>query len=110
MRAFIDKVKAKWHIKSDYDFWMINLTFSLAGMFVVFVRKPMFHLLHITHQTPLWVKVPTYLLIFFPTYQINLLIIGFLLGQFDFFLDKQKKLIRFLSGKSRARQPISPLS
>ena len=110
MRKILNKLKNKWGIKSDWDAFVICLVFSLAGMAVVFVRKPIFHVLHITAATPLWIKVCVYLSIFFPTYQMNLLIFGALLGQFNFFLEKEKKLWRFLLGRKRSSQPISPVS
>jgi hypothetical protein len=37
-----------------------------------------------------------YIPIVFPLYQINLLIFGFLLGQFEFFWEKEKALVRFV--------------
>jgi hypothetical protein len=42
----------------------------------------------------MWVKVPTYLLLVFPTYQISLMIYGSLLGQFRFFWAKEKAMMR----------------
>ena len=110
MRKIIEKIKAKWGIKSDWRFFKINLIFALAGMCIVFVRKPLFHLLHITHSTPLWIKIAVYVPIFFPTYQMNLLIWGFILGEFEFVLEKEKRLWIFLLGRKRSTQPISPIS
>ena len=108
MRKVIEKIKKKWGLKSNWQFFKINLIFSLAGMFVVFVRKPIFHLLHVTTATPLWIKILIYVPIFFPTYQMNLLILGFLFGEFEFFLEKEKRLWSFILGRKRSRQPISP--
>lgn len=110
MRKVINKIKDKWGIKSDWQFFKINLIFSLAGMCIVFVRKPVFHLLHIADATPLWIKILVYIPILFPTYQINLLIFSFMLGEFEFFWKKEKDLWRFLLGKKNSSQPISPIS
>jgi hypothetical protein len=107
MRKAIDKIKQKWGLKSDFQFFIINLVFALAGMSVVFVRKPIFHLLHITDHTSIWIKIGVYIPIFFPTYQINLLIYGFLFGQFAFFWDKEKRLWGFLLGRFFKRASIS---
>lgn len=99
-----EKLRKKWNIQSWVDFWLIMLVFSLAGMCIVFERKPVFHLLGITAQTPIWAKVVLYLLTVFPLYQINLLIFGTLLGQFSFFWAKEKQLLRFLC-RPFLRQP-----
>jgi len=49
---WIERLKTKWQIKSNWDFWMIMLSFSLAGMAIMPVRKLIFHLVGITAQTP----------------------------------------------------------
>jgi hypothetical protein len=45
------------------------------------------------HLSP-WVFWPIRLLIIFPVYQILLVIIGWLFGQFDFFWAFEKKMLR----------------
>jgi len=72
------------------------MVFSLAGMSIGFFRRPIFHLLGITAQTPLWIKIIIYIPLIVPIYQINLIVYGFLLGQFQFFWEKEKKLVKFL--------------
>lgn len=74
---------------------MIMLVFSIAGMFIVFERRPLFHLFGITASTPFWIKFLCWLAVVFPSYQINLIIFGFLCGQFNFFWEKEKKMGRF---------------
>ncbi len=97
-RAFLDKVKAKYNIKSDLDFWLIFTTFSLAGSNIGFFRPKIFRLFGITHAH-LWVKVLVILFFFVPFYQLSTLFYGTLLGQFPFFWERQKKLGRFLKRK-----------
>jgi len=92
---WVDRLKKKWNITSHWDFWAIMIVFSLAGMSIVYVRKPLFYLFGITATTPFWIKFLTWLAIVFPTYQINLIIFGFLLGQFNFFWEKEKQMGRF---------------
>jgi len=95
----MQKLKTKWNINSNLDFWMIMLTFSLAGMTIGFERRPIFHALGITPETPFWIKALIYIPLIPPIYQVNLLVFGFLLGQFPFFLEKEKKIGRFLKKK-----------
>jgi len=89
---WIQRLKTKWQIKSNWDFWMIMLSFSLAGMFIMPVRKLIFHLVGITTKTPLWIKIIVYLPLIPPVYYVGLIIFGTLLGQFRFFWG-------FLSGR-----------
>ena len=103
---WIIKLKKKWSIDSNWDFILIMIVFSIAGMSIVYVRRPLFYVLGITAATPFWIKFITWLIIVFPTYQINLIIFGFLLGQFNFFWEKEKQMGRFflrlVPGKKRS--------
>ncbi|MDE1921213.1 MAG: prolipoprotein diacylglyceryl transferase [Candidatus Omnitrophica bacterium] len=85
--------------KKEWDFWMIMLSFSLAGMFIMPVRKFIFHVLGITLKTPLWIKVLVYIPIIPPTYYAGLLVFGTLLGQSDFFMGMIAKRIAFITGR-----------
>jgi len=94
---WVNHLKEKWNIRSNRDFILIMLVFSLAGMMIIHERRPVFHLLGVTEHTPFWLKVILYILTVFPLYQCNLLIFGFLLGQFEFFWAKEKQLVRFFA-------------
>lgn len=93
--TFIEKFKKKWGIDSTLDIILILIVFSLAGMSIVFVRKPIFNILGI-NEVHITIKTGIYLLIVFPCYQVFLLIYGTLLGQFKFFWDKEKKMGRWM--------------
>lgn len=97
---WITKLKRKWNITTTRDFILIMIVFSLAGMAIGFERKIVFHLFGID-KDPLWVKILVYVPMIVPIYQLNLLVFGFLLGQFQFFLEKEKRLVRFLLKKIR---------
>jgi ferrochelatase len=93
--GWVQKLKYKWNIKTNWDFVMIMLVFSIAGAFIGVERKGVFHALGITDHTPLWIKILVYLPLIFPLYQLNLIVFGTLLGQFRFFWEKEKQLGRF---------------
>ncbi len=92
----LSRLKQKWSIASPWQFWAIMLTFSLAGMAITQVRRPLFHLFGIEPETPFWIKTVVYLASIFPLYQLFLLIFGTLLGQFRFFWEKEKAMARWL--------------
>lgn len=95
----MNKFKAKWNINSDWQLLIILIVFSITGSAAMVVRKFVFGWIGITPDTSLWIKVPLYILILFPAYQILLIVIGSLLGQFNFFYSFQKKSFRFLNRK-----------
>ena len=93
---WVQRLKTKWQIQTDRDFWLIMLTFSLAGMAIMPARKLIFHLMGIGDHTAFWIKVLVYIPFIPPAYQVGLLFFGTLLGQFPFFWEKEKKLMRFI--------------
>ncbi len=98
------RLKEKWGIKRNIDIVLILICFSLAGSSVVFIKGYYFQFLGFSEQTPVWLKTVAYLLFIFPAYQFMLLGYGILLGQYHFFLAKEKALISrirrlFTSGK-----------
>ena len=106
---YFDHLKKKWNIKSNRDVLVICIVFSLAGMLIIHERKPIFHLFGITKETALWIKICVYLPVVFPLYQINLLIFGFLLGQFSFFWEKEKAMARFIARQFAGNKQIQKI-
>jgi hypothetical protein len=84
----------KWNIQTDRDFWLIMLTYSLAGMTILPVKKIIFHLVGITPHTPFWVVVLVYIPLVPPAYQVGLIFFGTIFGQFDFVWGQAKKRFR----------------
>lgn len=96
----MQKFKSKWNIESDWQLLIILLVFSVTGTAAMVVRKLVFGWIGITPETTLWIKIPLYILILFPAYQVLLIVIGSLFGQFRFFYAFQKKSLRFLNRKN----------
>jgi hypothetical protein len=90
----IKRLKEKWGVESNLQFWTIILVFTLTGSSITFIRKPVFELLGIGDHSAWWVWWGTWLLIVYPSYQILLIIYGSILGQFKFFWAFEKKMLR----------------
>ncbi len=103
MKLFLNNLKTKWKINSNWQLLLIFLVFSLAGFSVVKFRRLFFMLVGIEDDTALWIKTITYMLFIFPAYQLLLLLYGFLLGQFSFFWEKEKKLFKSISSRFKKR-------
>lgn len=89
----LEKLKKKWEIKSDFRMIVILFVFALSGSSTLFFRKGIFHLFGITAETSLLIKIPLYILIIVPSYQLMFLIIGTLFGQFKFVWKFEKKML-----------------
>jgi len=95
----LKRLKEKWNIKSNVQLVLILIIFSVTGSAALIVRKAVFDWIGINGDTSLWLKVPLYVLIIFPAYQILFLLIGTLFGQFRFAWEFEKKVFSRLRFK-----------
>ena len=90
----IEKLKIKWKIESNFQVIMILIVFAVTGSVAVRIAGPVLEYFNV-HRENLnpFIFWPIRILIIFPIYQVMLLIVGTLLGQFKFFWEFQKKTI-----------------
>jgi hypothetical protein len=90
----MNKLKEKWGITSNYQIIIILLVFSITGSIAVWIAKPVLNLVGLDKEavSP-WLFWPIRILIIFPIYQILIVIIGALFGQFKFFWGFEKKML-----------------
>ncbi len=89
----LSRLKEKWGIQGTTQIILILIVFSLAGTTAVALKQFYFNFLGFDESTNFWIKTLAYLLFLFPSYQILLLLYGFLLGQFGFFWQKEVKMV-----------------
>ena len=87
-----EKLKKRWNIESNFQLVILLVVFAVTGSSTLYARRGIFYLLGITADTTLWLKVPLYILVIFPTYQILFLVVGTLFGQFKFAWEFEKKI------------------
>jgi len=91
----LGKLKERWDVKSNFQLIVIFFVFSITGSFSVMVRGWVFHWLGVDHDDfNIFLLVPLYIITIVPTYQVSLLLIGTLCGQFEFFWKFEKKVLR----------------
>ena len=88
------RLKEKWEIKSNSQFIIILIIFSVTGSLAIWVVKPILEIVGLDKSTvnP-WIFWPIRIAIIFPIYQIMILVIGALFGQFKFFWAFEKKML-----------------
>ena len=89
------KLKNKWEVEYRWELIAIFIVFAITGSASARLSGPFLEMFDIDldHLSP-WVFWPIRLLIIFPVYQILLVIIGWLFGQYDFFWAFEKKMLR----------------
>lgn len=98
MARWIEKLKARWGLSKTYQVIMVLVVFACTGTTVLLLKPPLFRWLFPDGVRPLWASITYYILIL-PVYNIFLLIYGALFGQFRFFWEFERKLLRRLLGK-----------
>jgi hypothetical protein len=88
------RLKEKWGITSNFQFIIILIVFSVTGTLAVWVAKPILELVGLDKSavTP-WMFWPIRIAIIFPIYQVMIVVIGALFGQFKFFWAFEKKML-----------------
>jgi len=94
------KLKDKWGITSNFQLAIIFIVFAITGSASLVVSAPILDLIGFSKESinP-WLYHPLRLLLIFPVYQVLILIIGAIFGQFTFFWNFVKKMLVFLGFK-----------
>ena len=90
----MEKLKQRWGVESNFQLTVIFIVFAITGSASAMVSKPVCLWLGITKEDFGFLFTPIRLILIFPLYQVLLVIIGFLFGQFAFFWKFEKKLLR----------------
>jgi hypothetical protein len=92
------KLKEKWGV-SSIQFWIIFIAFACTGTTTAYITIQIHEWLHITSETWwLWRFLLKIAILLFG-YQIILLFFGALLGQWKFFWNYEKKLLKWFGKK-----------
>ena len=88
------RLKEKWGITSNFQFIIILIVFSVTGSLAVWVAKPILELVGLDKSAvTAWIFWPIRIVIIFPIYQVMIVVIGALFGQFKFFWAFEKKML-----------------
>lgn len=94
------KLKQRWNIDSNFQLVIILLVFSINGSLSVALAKPFMQFIGLSletvHPMVFWVFR---ILLMFVLYQILLVVIGTLFGQYKFFWNMEKKMLSRLGFK-----------
>ncbi|HWS60646.1 MAG TPA: DUF6787 family protein [Flavobacterium sp.] len=90
----MEKFKNRWGITSNFQLTIIFIVFAITGTASAWLSKPFCFVLGITKEDLGFWFTPIRLLLIFPIYQVLLVLIGFVFGQFKFFWAFEKKMLR----------------
>lgn len=88
------KLKERWNVTSNKQVGIILLVFAITGFSSLQLAKPFLMLFGINETfQPHWLYRLMRLVLIFPIYQVLLVLIGAVFGQFSFFWKFEKKML-----------------
>ncbi|HKX86801.1 MAG TPA: DUF6787 family protein [Flavobacterium sp.] len=91
----MNKLKQRWGITSNWQLTIIFVVFAITGSSSVMVSKPILDFFGITRDSmPYFIYIILKIVIVLPVYQVLLVGFGFLFGQFKFFWEFEKKMLK----------------
>ena len=94
----MNRLKEKWNINSNLQLAIILIVFSITGSLSAKLGEPLTNFVGIERANP-WLYWPVRIFIIFPIYQVLIVIIGWLFGQYQFFWEFEKKMLRRMGFK-----------
>jgi len=91
----MNKLKERWGITSNRQLIIIFIVFAITGSLATMVAKPLTILLGISPDY--WLFWPLRILMIIPIYQLILIAVGWIFGEFDFFKNFVKKMFQRFS-------------
>jgi len=92
---YLKNIKDRWGIESNFQFIIIFIVFGITGSTSLFISGPILDFINLEELiTVNWLYWPIRIIIIFPIYQLLLIVIGTLFGEFNFFKNFIRKIFR----------------
>ncbi|MAZ72835.1 MAG: diacylglyceryl transferase [Flavobacteriaceae bacterium] len=88
------KLKQRWNITSNWQLTVIFIVFALTGSTAAKFAGPLTEAIGLTKEVGWYIYWPVRILIIFPIYQVLLVFFGWLFGEYTFFWNFEKKMLR----------------
>ena len=91
----MEKLMKRWNLKTPWQVIIILVVFSITGSSSIAIGRPILKFIGITLENlHAFIYYPLFIMIGFILYQVFLILYGWLFGQFLFFWNMEKKMLR----------------
>lgn len=90
------KLMKRWGLTSNWQVVVVFIVFGITGSTAAKIAGPITDVLGITTELGKGIYWTIRILIIFPAYQVLLVFFGWLFGEFAFFWNFEKKMLRHL--------------
>ena len=101
MMNYLNRLKQRWGITSDRQLLIVFVVFAITGSGSLKISRPILDEIGISGIENPWIRIPLRIVLILPVYQVLLLAVGAVFGQFRFFLNLQKRWFR-IGGKQNS--------
>ena len=92
---YLKNIKDRWGIESNFQFIIIVIVFGITGSTSLLISGPLLNFINLEQLiTVNWIYWLVRIIIILPIYQILLLVIGTLFGEFKFFTQFVLRMLR----------------
>ena len=88
------KLKQRWNLTSNWQLTVVFVVFAITGSTSAKFAGPLTEAVGIGEEMGWYIYWPVRILIIFPIYQVLLVFFGWLFGEFEFFWNFEKKMLR----------------
>ncbi|MRT15977.1 diacylglyceryl transferase [Vitellibacter sp. q18] len=88
------KLKKRWNIETNRQLFIIFLVFAITGSSAAKLAAPLTDFFEIKKEMGWYVYWPFRIVIILPIYQVLLVFFGWVFGEFQFFWNFEKKMLR----------------
>jgi hypothetical protein len=92
----LDKLKTRWKVKTNTTLLLILLTFACTGTTVAYISRNAVKWLGWNTQDHLVYIILFKVFVFVVGYQLLIVLFGAIFGQFQFFWNYEKKILKWL--------------
>ncbi len=86
-------LKKRWNIESNWQVCVILIVFALTGSAAAKLAAPIIEFVGIHKNMGWYIYWPIRILIIFPIYQVILIAMGWIFGEFEFFWKFEKMML-----------------
>ncbi|NND61762.1 MAG: diacylglyceryl transferase [Flavobacteriaceae bacterium] len=91
----MEKLKKRWNIESNWQLTVIFIVFAVTGSTSAKFAGPLTDFIGLTPDSVgSWIYWISRILLIFPIYQVLLVFFGWLFGEFEFFWNFEKKMLK----------------
>ncbi|WP_103068073.1 DUF6787 family protein [Aquimarina sediminis] len=88
-------LRTKWAVSYRWELIAIFIAFAITGSTAARISDPILSFIGLQEETTNgWIYWSARIFLIFPVYQVLLLVVGWLFGQFKFFWNFEKKMLR----------------